>query len=142
MNGRAWRTCLIALAVLCLFAPAARAQLAAGLRETLYANLGAFNRKDIDATMRTVDSRSPDYAPTKQAIEERFKDLNVQSEIVAFDYMGHDDEFAVARAKVKTTGKPGSGFTDNTVDAIMLFHQENGAWKLWSEDIVAIDLTP
>jgi hypothetical protein len=43
---------------------------------------------------------------------------------------------------VKTTGKPGSDFMTNTVDAVMLFHQENGTWKLWSEDIVAVDLTP
>ena len=56
--------------------------------------------------------------------------------------MGHDDEFAVARIKAKTTGKPGSGFADNTVDAIVLFHQENGQWKLWSEDILGIDVTP
>ena len=146
MNGRVWRTGLMALAVLCLCAPAARAQLAAGIREQLYAtlaaNLGAFDRKDVAASMRTIDSRSPDYAPTKQAIEDQFKDLNVRSEIVSFDYMGHDDEFAVARAKVKTTGQPGSDFMNNTVDAVMLFHQGNGTWKLWSEDIVAIDLTP
>jgi hypothetical protein len=44
--------------------------------------------------------------------------------------------------KAKTTGKPGSGFTDNTVDAIVLFHQENGQWKLWSEDVLGIDVTP
>jgi len=142
MNARTWRMCLVTLAVLCLYAPPAHAQLAAGLREALYANLGAFNRKDVDATMRTIDSKSPDYASTKQAIEEQFKDLDVRTEIVAFVYIGHDDEFAVARAKVKTTGKPGSGFTDNTVDSIMIFHQESGAWKLWSEDILGVFLTP
>jgi len=146
MTARAWGTCLLTVGTLCLSAVPARAQLAAGIREQLYAslmaNLGAFNNKDVDASMRTVDSRSPDYAPTKQALEDQFKDLDVKSEIVSFDYMGHDNEFAVARTKVKTTGKPGGDFMTNTVDSVMLFHQENGAWKLWSEDIVAVDLTP
>lgn len=142
MTARAWGTCLLTVGALCLFAAPARAQLAAGIREALYANIGAFNNKDIDAAMRTVDSRSPDYAPTKQALEDQFKDPDLRAEVVSFELMGHDNEFAVARTKVKTTGKPGGDFMTNTVDSVMLFHQENGAWKLWSEDIVAVDLTP
>jgi len=44
--------------------------------------------------------------------------------------------------KVKTTGKPGSGFADNTVDAIYLFHDEGGAWKLWDETVLGIEILP
>jgi hypothetical protein len=138
MKARVCATGLAALMLVCAGTAPAHAQLAAGLREALYANLNAFNRKDVDATMGTIDSRSPDYAPTKQASETQFEALDVKSEIVAFDYIGHDDEFAVARVKVKTTGKPGSDFTNNTVDSIMIFHQEGGAWKLWSEDILGV----
>lgn len=143
MSARAWTTCFAALALFCFCAPAARAALgplAAALREVMEGNLAAYNHKDVDASMRYVDSRSPDYASTKQAIEQQIKDLDVSTQLVAFDYIGHDDEFAVARAKVKSTGKPGTGFTDNTVDAIVIFHQENGAWKLWSEEVLGVDL--
>ena len=54
----------------------------------------------------------------------------------------HDDEFAVARVKAKTIGKAETGFTNNIVDAIMIFHQENGQWKLWSEEILGIEMLP
>jgi len=39
---------------------------------------------------------------------------------------------------VTTTGKSATGFTDNTVDAILLFHQEGDAWKLWDETILGV----
>ena len=144
MSHRAWQTtCIATLAILCFQTAPARGALgalAAGLREVMEGNLAAYNHKDVGASMHTVDSRSPDYASTKRAIEEQFKDLDVTTQLVAFDYIGHDDEFAVARTKVKSTGKPGTGFTDNTVDAIVIFHQENGAWKLWSEEVLGVDL--
>jgi hypothetical protein len=56
--------------------------------------------------------------------------------------MGHDDEFAVARVKTRTTGQPGSDFVTNVTDAVVLFHQENGTWKLWSEKIIAVEIVP
>jgi hypothetical protein len=146
MTARAWTTTAIAaLALLCFGAPRALAfgtdmPLLAALRDLVAGNISAYDHKDIDATMRTIDTRSPDYAPTKDALATQFKDLDVKGELVSFDYMGHDDEFAVARVKTKTTGKPGSGFTDNTVDAIMLFHQQNGEWKLWSEQILGVQV--
>ena len=143
MKARAWTTCVAILGLVCLSAAPARAALgalAAGLREVMEDNVAAYDRGDVDATMRTIDSRSPDYAPTKQAVAEQVRDLGAKAELVDFVYMGHDDEFAVARAKVKTTGKPGTGFTDNTVDALLIFHQENGAWKLWSEQVLGVQV--
>lgn len=112
------------------------------LRQVMAGNFEAYNKKDINALLKGIDSRSPDYEPTKKAAAEQFATLDVTTELVSFEPIGHDDEFAVARIKAKTTGKPGSGFVDNTVDAIVLFHQENGEWKLWSEDILGIDLVP
>ena len=116
--------------------------LIASLRQVMANNFEAYNKKDINALMAGIDSRSPDYEATKNAAAEQFKTLGVNTALVDFVPMGHDDEFAVARIKAKTTGKPGSGFADNTVDAIVLFHQENGQWKLWSEDVLGIDVTP
>ena len=141
MKARTWGSIAV-LAVLSFGAAPAAAQLAPALKYAWSLNLEAYNHKDVDGTMRTVDSRSPDYAPTKQAIEEQFKDLDVTATLVDFDYMGHDKEFAVARVKTKTTGKPGSGFADNVTDAIVLFHQENGTWKVWSEQILGVDILP
>ncbi len=147
MGARAWTVLIATLALLCGGATAASAfvmegPLMASLRQVMANDFEAYNRKDINALMSGIDSRSPDYEATKNAVTEQFKDLDVKAELVDFVYMGPDDEFAVARVKAKTTGKPGSGFTDNTVDAIVLFHQENGQWKLWSEEILAIDVAP
>jgi len=147
MSVRAWVGCVAALALLsgsALSAPAfvMDGPLMASLRQVAAGNFEAYNKKDINALLQGIDSRSPDYAATKQAAEAQFKALDVTTELVDFVYMGHDDEFAVARVKAKTTGKPGSGFADNTVDAITLFHQEQGQWKLWSENILAVTITP
>jgi ketosteroid isomerase-like protein len=147
MGARAWTVVIATLMLLCSGTTAASAflmdgPLVASLRRAMVDNLDAYNREDANAVMAGIDSRSPDYEATKKAVEEQFKNLDVKTELVDFVAMGHDDEFAVARIKAKTTGKPGSGFTDNTVDAIVLFHQENGQWKLWSEDILGITVTP
>jgi hypothetical protein len=147
MSARAWAVLIAILALLAGGATAASAfvmdgPLIASLRQVMANNFEAYNKKDINALMAGIDSRSPDYEATKKAAAEQFKDLDVTTSLVDFVPMGHDDEFAVARIKAKTTGKPGSGFADNTVDAIVLFHQENGQWKLWTEDVLGIDVTP
>lgn len=148
MNARAW---VVGTAILALLGGAGARPAAAfvmdgpliqSLRTAMAGNFEAYNKKDINALMQGIDTRSPDYEKTKAAAEEQFKTLDVKTELVDFVPMGHDDEFAVARIKAKTTGKPGSGFTDNTVDAIVLFHQENGQWKLWSEDVLGITVAP
>lgn len=140
MTSRRWTLMAAGLALFCFNAIPARAQLAPALEYAWSLNLDAYNRKDVDGTMRTVDTRSPDYEATKQAIEEQFKTLDLKAELVKFDLMGHDDEFAVARVKTKTTGAPGSGFANNITDAIVLFHQQGGTWKLWSEKVIAVDI--
>jgi len=129
-----------AMALLCVGVSPASGQLAPALAYAWSLNLEAFNREDVDAAMATVDTRSPDYNATKKSLEAQFEAYDLQATVVKFDLIGHDDEFAVARVKTKTTGKPGSGFVDNVVDAVVLFHQQGGVWKLWSEEIVAVEI--
>jgi hypothetical protein len=146
MNSRGW---MAGVAMATLFgAAAASAQaedtaLVTALRQAVTGNFAAYDRKDVDGSMRFIDSKSPDYDSTKGALAALFKDVNnTRTEIVGFAYIGHDDEFAVARVKSKTTGKAESGFGNNVVDAIMIFHQENGQWKLWSEEILGVQVVP
>lgn len=146
MSVRGWSISLAVLAALSIGATAARADqhdagLEATLRGVLEKNIDAYERKDAEATAKTVHTKSPAYEASKEAAGE-LKDLDVDAEIVAFKYMGHDDEFAVARAKTKTSKKAGEteDFTDNTVDVIILFHMEDGVWKLWSEQVLDIDV--
>lgn len=55
---------------------------------------------------------------------------------LSFQYIGHDDEFAYARIKVKVTSPGSEGFQDNASDTVTLFHQEGGQWKVWDVYLV------
>jgi ketosteroid isomerase-like protein len=143
MNTRGWMIGFAALVLLGFGASRTLAEddpLAEALRRVIAGHLAAYDREDVAATMSFVDSKSPDYESTKAALAGQFEQLDVSNELVDFALIGHDDEFAVARARIKSVGKPGGGFTDNTVDTILIFRQENAAWKLWDESILGVEI--
>jgi hypothetical protein len=109
------------------------------LRAAVTGQVAAYDKKDLTAAMSFVDTASPDYDSTKAAIAEQFEGPAVSVQVADFKYIGHDDEFAVARVKLKSTAKPDSGFVDNTVDSIMIFHFQDGAWKIWTEKVLGVD---
>ncbi|HYR95176.1 MAG TPA: hypothetical protein VEM57_00515 [Candidatus Binatus sp.] len=112
--------------------------LAATLRKLIEESYAAHDRKDVDQAMGHIDSRSPAYEKTRKALPSQFE-LGTATKLVYFRYIGHDDEFAVARVKFKTTGKPGTSFVANTVDTMTVFHQENGQWKFWDQLILGVE---
>ena len=130
---------LVSSATAVTFAAEGDAALADALRATVAGSIAAYDKKEVDASMSFVDTASPDYESTKAALAEQFKDVDAKAELVDFDYVGHDDEFAVARVKIKTTAKPGSAFVDNTVDSMMIFHYKSGAWKIWTEKVLGVE---
>jgi hypothetical protein len=145
MTIRAWTTAFAALALVTIgaqAAPASEAPLGDAIRAVVAGNLAAYNHEDAAATMGFVHTKSPDYEPTREALAGQFAAFDVATELVGFTLIGHDDEFVVARVKVKSVAKAGSGFTNNVVDSMMIFHEENGAWKLWDEKILGVQLLP
>lgn len=143
MRLRDWTAAAAVAALLLSGAPAFADKdddsLADELRAAVTGQVAAYDKKDVAAAMSFVDTRSPDYDSTKDAITAQFEGPEVAVQVADFQYIGHDDEFAVARVKLKSTGKPGSGFVDNTVDSIMIFHFQNGAWKIWTEKVLGVD---
>ena len=135
-------TSIALLALLCCSSQPVLGQLAPALEYAWSLNLDAFNKENVDGAMATVDTRSPAWKETQLALEKLFKDYDLKAELVKFVIMGHDDEFAIARVKTKTTGQPGTAFTNNITDAIVTFHQEGGTWKIWSEQILAVEILP
>src|SRR5215475_4809042 len=105
--------------------------LASALEKVSNDQIAAFNRKDVAATMSYAHTKSPTYEAAKETLTAEFKDSNPKAEQVSFQYIGHDDEFALARVKVKVTAPGTEGFEDNVVDTVTLFHQEGGSWKVW-----------
>jgi len=81
-------------------------------------------------------TKSPTYDAARDLLTGYFKDQNIKAEQVSFQYIGHDDEFALARVKVKVTSPGTEGFQDNVVDTVTLFHQEGGGWKIWDAYLV------
>jgi hypothetical protein len=137
---------VIALAAL-LFAAApgtaARADdaLASALEKVSKDQIAAFNREDAAATLAHSYTKSPAYDTAKEGLPGLFADADARAEQVSFRYIGHDDEFAVARAKVKVTAANAPGFENNTVDVLMIFHQEGGAWKVWDSYLLGSEPT-
>jgi hypothetical protein len=140
------RRVILALSVLlCASAgPAAASEheLGASLRGVMEEHLRAYNAEDVEATLGTLHTRAPDYESTQAAMKEQFAAIDVKAELLDFRVLGHDDEFVVARMKLKLAGAPGSGFQNNVTDNLLLFHQEGGVWKLWSDEILGGELTP
>ena len=123
-------------------APATRADdgVANALEKVSKDQIAAFNRHDAEATMSYAHTKSPTYDAARETITAAFKDSKPHAEQVSFQYIGHDDEFALARVKVKVTSPGTEAFQPNIVDTVTLFHQENGSWKLWDIYVVGGDL--
>jgi len=133
---------IVPLAALLGIAVAARAaedKLTTSLRGVVEENVRAYDAEDADGVMRTIHSRSPEYETTKAALPGQFAAEDLTVKLVDFRYMGHDDEFAIARVKTKIIGTPGGAFEDNVVDSVMLFHREGALWKLWSDDVLGVE---
>jgi hypothetical protein len=134
-----WSTVLAACLVAGGPANAAESVLANALRAVMEENVRAYSAEDLAAVQATMHSRSPEQEATARALPEQFRDHDVQATLVDFRFLGHDDEFAVARVKIRYQGAPNSGFNDNVTDSIVVFHDEGGRWKLWSDDILGVD---
>ena len=133
---------LVLLAMLSGLAAAADTadrQLAATLKGVVETNVRTYNAKDAGGVLGTVHTKSPEYESTGAAIAEQFREVPVTAQLTDFRYIGHDDEFAVARMKIKLAGPPTHEFADNVVDSVELFHQEGGTWKLWADEVLGVE---
>jgi hypothetical protein len=126
-------------------APAADDKLATSLRGVVEENVRAYDARDTDAFLRTLHPQSPGYEATRAILSDQFREGDIKVTLVDYKYIGHDDEFAVARVKMKTVAPPGStGFQSNITDSVVLFHRDEfaRAWKLWSDDIIGVQFNP
>ncbi len=103
------------------------------LQDTLEAHLSAYNAEDAVAALAPGHTKSPVFDSMSDALPSQLAGLDARTDIERFRFIGHDDEFAVARVRYRTVDNTGAAFMDQVRDAIVLFHQENGEWKLWSE---------
>ena len=95
---------------------------------------------DPSATMKTIHTKSPQYDRMHEFLPGQFGAMDARTELMSLHYIGHDDEFAVARVKYKTVDSSTEGFAANILDTITLFHQEGGVWKYWSNHVLGVEL--
>ena len=136
--------CVSALLMLAAFSDASIARADEGLsavfRQVVEQNLEAYNREDVAGAIGFMHTKSPEYSSTQAALPVQFELLDAHTELVDFQYIGHDDEFAVARVKLKTVEQSEEPFSANVLDTIMIFHQEGGVWKYWSNHVLGVEL--
>lgn len=110
--------------------------LEAALRQVVAENLAAYNSEDPARTLASVHTKSPVYDTMRDALPSQFGALDARAELERFTYIGHDDEFAVARVQYRTVSNTTDPFMSNVLDTITVFHQENGTWKYWDNYIL------
>lgn len=116
--------------------------LASTLSKVSTDQIAAFNREDVTGTLAFAYTKSPAFDTAKAELAGLFGEADARAEQVGFQYIGHDDEFAVARVKVKVTAADAPGFQNNVVDAIMIFHTEDGSWKVFDSYLLGSQLVP
>jgi hypothetical protein len=135
-------TCAVVGALLVLGSGVARAAdpLETQLRVVVDQSAVAYQKEDVAAFMQHVHTKSPEYQKTRERLSKQFAEMDVTATVTDFRLIGHDDEFAVARMKLRTTSTA-PGFVNNVVDQLVLFHQEKGVWKYWGDYEIGVELT-
>ncbi len=120
----------------------ANPKIADAIKQNILDNLKYVQAEDAEKSMSTMHSQSPSYLPTKDMMFRIFNDYNLSYEIIDFKYIAYDGDLAYARIKQVTKKISGPAFQNNELDAVQVFRQESGVWKLWSQaniDVKYID---
>lgn len=131
-----------ALIIICLFsAPGFAADkdvIGGQIKQVIIDNFNGFEKENMAQVLNTVHTASPVYMATKESASQIFSTYDLKYELVNFRYIGTDGEYAVARAMQKTTKVSGPAFRDNILDLIVIFKQEDGIWKFWTQAILDV----
>lgn len=106
------------------------------LRAVVQRNFSETSKEDLHGILDTIHAESPARAGVLQ-MESAFNSWNLRVELVAWEFLGNDDEIAVARVSQKTTKLTGPQFVDNILDSIYVFRKDDSGWKLWNSIVVA-----
>jgi hypothetical protein len=106
--------------------------------QTILKNLKAGQARDLPAMMKTIHSQSPVYQSTKEKTPAIFKAYKLDYQLLYYKYIGRDGEYAFARTRHRTRKISGPALPNNEIDAIQIFRQEKGEWKLWNEAILEV----
>jgi hypothetical protein len=119
--------------VLFLVSSLVYADTASDIEEAILGNLKHTQNEDVAAVMGDMHSQSPAYLPTQQMLQQLFPAYDLNYELLEYTFVGEDGEYAYAKVKQSTIKVSGPAFQNNKVEALQVFKEENGTWKLWTQ---------
>jgi hypothetical protein len=107
----------------------------------IFENIRASNAKDINGYMATIHSDSPGYNLTKSTIETAFSDQFTLfykiSDVYVIEQSANE---AVVHFVLTTRLRSGSvNFRDNRVTGEMTLRKEDGAWRIYNQDVTNLE---
>ena len=73
------------------------------------------------------------YGVTQDVLTPQFETYDFAYKLLDFHLLSLDGEYAVGRGSQQIVKLRGPAFEDSTTDALYVFRQEAGAWKLWQQ---------
>lgn len=109
------------------------------LNSVIMENFKAYEIEDIEKIMETVHSKSPGFEATKEFSSQIFPVYDIKYELMSFTFIAIEGDYSLGRVKQKTLKISGPEFKDNIIDSIVIFKQEDGLWKLWSQATLTLE---
>ncbi len=110
------------------------AELAKQLRAMLIAQTEAKQKEDLAGTIENVDARLVVKYGTQ--FGQIFKTYKLEYSLDDFKLLYHDDEVALTRVKQTLKKVEGPDFKDNQRDALQIFRNRDGQWKIFEQVIL------
>ncbi|MFH1061705.1 MAG: hypothetical protein V1747_02305 [Candidatus Omnitrophota bacterium] len=111
----------------------------ADLKKVLLEIFDAYEKEEMSRILACVHTLSPGYSATKDVGNQNFPIYDLKYELMNFKYLALDGDYALARVLQKTSKVKGPAFKNNLLDLIVVFKQENGQWKFWSQVILGVE---
>ncbi len=112
---------------------------ASEITATIYANIDASNAEDITAYMATIHSHSPVHAQTESMLSPMFAQYDLSFRMTNLDVIEQTEKEARVAFVLVTRKIRGPEFRDNQVTGVMILRPENGAWKIYNQEVDAIE---
>ena len=103
------------------------------LRQVIEAHYYAIGENRLDEAMGYYHSQSPEIVATRESIEFGLSQYLLKTTTMTFCYAGQEGEIAVATAKHRYLIITGIKFMEHFVDAVYQLRQEQGSWKIWTQ---------
>ena len=129
---------IIGIILLVLTSTYANAGVENEIKSMILENLRATQAEEMEAALKTVHTASGGYAVTKQMLQQIFSTYDLKYTLLEYKFVGEESGYAYARIKQLTEKINGPEFRTNELEALQVFKQENGVWKMWTQANLSI----